>query len=77
MFTYVSPLKKNVKLSPPMLFVDLSPIQQGAFATLVDAYKEQIKSDDISDGQKINSLYIKILNVIEIAKVWTDPVEHA
>jgi hypothetical protein len=77
MFTYVSPLKKNVKLSPPMLFVDLSPIQQGAFATLVDAYKEQIKRDDISDGQKINSLYIKILNVIEIAKVWTDPVEHA
>jgi hypothetical protein len=77
MFTYVSPLKKNVKLSPPMLFVDLSSIQQGAFATLVDAYKEQIKSEDISSGQKIDSLYIKILNVIETAKVWADPVEHA
>jgi hypothetical protein len=77
MFTYTSPLNKQVKLSPPVLFVDLTPIQEGAFATFIDAYKEQIKSKDISDGQKIQSLYIKILNIIETAKLWVNPIENA
>jgi len=77
LFSYAHPIGKAGKLTPPVLFVDLTRIQPGAFATLVDAYKEQIKSNDISDGEKINSLYIKALNVIETAKAWTDPVAHA
>ena len=77
LFSYASPVRKDAKVSPPILFVDLTPVAQGTFPTFVDAYKEQIKSDDITDGQKINSLSLKILNVIETAKVFVDPVEHA
>jgi hypothetical protein len=77
LFSYASPLSKGMQIAPPVLLVDLSGIEEGAFTTFLEAYKEQIKSDDISDGQKINSLYIKVLNIIETAKVWTNPVEHA
>jgi hypothetical protein len=77
LFSYARLIGNVGKLTPPILFVDLTRIQPGAFATLVNAYKQQIKSDDISDGEKINSLYIKALNIIETAKAWTDPVAHA
>jgi hypothetical protein len=77
LFSYASPVRKDAKVSPPVLFVDLTPIEKDTFPTFVEAYKQQIKSDDISDGQKINSLSIRILNIIETAKVFVDPVEHA
>ena len=77
LFSYAAPIGKAGELTPPVLFVDLTTMREGTFTTLVDAYKEQIKSEDITDGQKINSLYIRALNIVETAKDWTSPVAKA
>ncbi|MGA8586458.1 MAG: hypothetical protein WB715_21955 [Roseiarcus sp.] len=62
---------------PPLLFVDLSDVHKDAFSTFIDAYKQQIKRDDITDRRKIDALSLKVLNITMTAKDWVSPVEHA
>jgi hypothetical protein len=77
LFTYARPIDKTKQLSPPILFVDLSNVHQQAFATFLDAYKQQIKREDITDGAKINSLSIKILSITLTARDWMPSIERA
>jgi hypothetical protein len=76
LFTYAHPIGDTKNLSPPVLFVDLSEINQQAFPTFIDAYKQQLKQDDITDGKKLYTLSMKLLNVILIAKDWISPIRH-
>jgi hypothetical protein len=57
LFTYASPIGKAKQLIPPILFLDLSKVHQQAFATFLDAYKQQVKRKDITDGEKLNSFF--------------------
>jgi hypothetical protein len=77
LFTYASPIGKTKQLIPPILFLDLSKVHQQAFATFLDVYKQQIKRNDITDGEKLNSLAIRILSLTLTAKDWMSPIEHA
>jgi hypothetical protein len=77
LFTYASPIGKAEQFIPPVLFVDLSNVHPQAFATLVNAYKQQVKRDDIADAAKLGSLSINILNITLTAKDWMTPIEHA
>jgi hypothetical protein len=77
LFTYSSPIRDVENLVPPLLFVDLSDVHKDAFSTFIDAYKQQIKRDDITDRRKIDALSLKVLNITMTAKDWVSPVEHA
>jgi hypothetical protein len=73
--TYAKPIGSLTKIPPPLLFVDMSDINQRAFSTLLACYKTQVKRDDFSDMAKINTLKNRILSVILTAADWTAPIK--
>lgn len=64
-------------LPPPLLFVDLTPIHKRAFAEVVPAYLSQVKSPDFSDGAKIDTFRLKLLNLALIAADSLQPISAA
>jgi hypothetical protein len=62
---------------PPFLFVDLSDVDLQAFGEYVAAFKAQVKREDISDGARINSLRLQVLNVALKGAGLVGPVEKA
>jgi hypothetical protein len=76
-FTYASPASHMNSVPPPFLFVDLSDVHEQAFGELIDAFKSQVKSDDITDQARIRTLRLTILNVALTAADWVNPVEKA
>jgi hypothetical protein len=79
LFTYVHPVSGlgNLSLPPPFLFVDLSTVEPAAFAEYVDAYKAQVKSEDISDRSKIDTIRLRVLKVITAAASLLNPIDTA
>jgi hypothetical protein len=77
LFTYAAPGSSLEPVPPPFLFVDLSDIDIRAFAEYVAAFKAQIKREDISDGARINSLKLKILDASLKASNLVQPVGKA
>jgi hypothetical protein len=77
LLTYFSPSSTLEKISPPYLFIDLSTVDQGAFSEYIKAYKDQVKSEDVSDGSKINTLRLRILSLILSATGIINPVQKA
>lgn len=55
-FTYTKPATSLESLEPPFLFVDLTDVRARAFAEFISAFRSQVKSDDIADRQKIDTL---------------------
>lgn len=76
-FTYGRVASTLEPVPPPFLFVDLSDVDPRAFAEFVSAFKAQIKRDDVSDGARINSMRLRILNVLLKASDWISPVQKA
>jgi hypothetical protein len=76
-FTYASPASHMNSVPPPFLFVDLSNVHEQAFGEFIDAFKSQVKSDDITDQARIQTLRLTILNVALTAADWVNPVEKA
>lgn len=76
-FTYSKPASSLEPVPPPFLFVDLSSIDVRAFGEFVSALKAQVKRDDISDGARINSLRLKILNIALKASDYVGPARKA
>jgi hypothetical protein len=76
-FTYASPASTMSLMPPPFLFVDLSDIHEQAFGEFVDAFKAQVKRDDITDKARIRTLRLTILSVALTAADWVNPVEKA
>lgn len=77
LFTYGHPVSSLKSVPPPFLFVDLSSVEKGAFTEYLAAYKEQVKSEDITDGRKINTLRLKLLSLILSGSGLIRPVDEA
>jgi hypothetical protein len=76
-FTYASPASGMSSVPPPFLFVDLSNVHEQAFAEFIDAFRAQVKRDDITDQARIRTLRLTILSVALSAADWVNPVEKA
>ena len=76
-FTYASPASRIEPVPPPYLLVDLSDVHERAFGELLVAFKEQVKRDDISDEERINTLRLRVLQVSLTAADWIGPVQKA
>jgi acylphosphatase len=76
-FTYARPASSLEPVSPPFLFVDLSNVRQEAFPEFIDAFRSQVKQEDVADGAKIHSMRLTILNITLTAASWIVPVKAA
>jgi hypothetical protein len=77
LLTYAAPASQMEPLPPPFLFVDLSLVEARGFAELLDAFKAQVKREDISDRARIDTLRLKVLQYVMQASVTIGPVEEA
>jgi hypothetical protein len=62
---------------PPFLLVDLSDIHEQAFGELLQAFKAQVKRDDITDQARIKTLKLTILDIVLTAADWVTPIQKA
>ena len=77
LFTYAKPISKMSRIPPPFLFFDFTSIDEAAFHDYIAAYESVVKSDDYSDDGKLNSLRLRILNVIDQARSVARPTVEA
>jgi hypothetical protein len=76
-FTYAEPASKLAPVAPPYLLVDLREVHPRAFAEFVSAFQAQVKSEDVHGGARLNTLRLKILNIVLTAADWTTPAQKA
>jgi|tagenome__1003787_1003787.scaffolds.fasta_scaffold20812728_1 hypothetical protein len=76
-FTYEKPASDMEPVPPPFLFVDLSDIHPDAFGEFVSAFKAQVKREDISDGAKINTVRLALLQLVLKASDWLPQMQKA
>jgi hypothetical protein len=76
-FTYEKPASTFEPIQAPYLFVDLRDVHENAFAEFVSAYQEQVKSDDVNAGERLNTLRLKFLNLALNAADFFKPVPEA
>jgi hypothetical protein len=77
LFTYAVPGSSLEPVPPPFLFVDLSDVDVRAFAEYIAAFRAQVKRDDISDGVRINSFRLELLDASLKASKLVEPVGKA
>jgi DNA-binding beta-propeller fold protein YncE len=76
-FTYAAPASRLESVPPPYLFVDLSDIHEKAFPEFISAFREQVKREDISDGRRIDTFRLRLLQIILTASDWLPGVQKA
>jgi tetratricopeptide (TPR) repeat protein len=76
-FTYEKPASAFEPVPAPYLFVDLRDVHEHAFAEFVSAYQEQVKSDNVNEGERLNTLRLKFLNLTLNAADFFKPVPEA
>jgi uncharacterized caspase-like protein len=76
-FAYAKPASKVTPVPPPFLFMDLSDVHERAFPEIIAAFKAQVKREDISDRAKIDTLRLKVLNIVLTTADWLVPVQKA
>lgn len=76
-FTYERPASDMEPVPAPFLFVDLSDIRPGAFGEFVSAFRAQVKREDMSDGVRINTPRLAILNLALTAADWLPGVQKS
>jgi hypothetical protein len=76
-FSYTMPGSTLEPVPPPFLFMDLSDVDPRAFGEIIAAFRAQVKREDISDGARINSLRLKILEIALKAGDFVGPVQKA
>ena len=52
-------------------------MHEKAFGEFIAAYKEQVKRTDYSDLERVNTLRLRLLNIILTAADWIDPIKGA
>ena len=63
--------------TPPYLFIDLSNVHERAFGEFIAAYKEQVKRNDFSDLERIDTFRLRVLSIILTAADWVGPIKGA
>jgi hypothetical protein len=76
-FTYVRPASTLSPVPPPYLFLDLSNVHIRAFGEFIAAYKAQVKRIDYSDRERIDTLRLRVLNIVLTAADWIAPTKSA
>ncbi len=76
-FTYAQPASKLDPVPPPFLFIDLSDVHERAFPEIVDTFLAQVERKDFSDRAKIDTLRLKLLNIVLTAADWVSPAQKA
>lgn len=76
-FTYARPASTLSPVPPPYLFLDLSNVHIRAFGEFIAAYKAQVKRLDYSDRQRIDTLRLRMLNIVLTAADWISPTKSA
>jgi len=76
-FAYAKPASKITPVPPPFLFMDLSDVHERAFPEFIAAFKAQVKREDISDRAKIDTLRLKILNIVLTTADWLPSVRKS
>jgi hypothetical protein len=76
-FSYAQPASNITPVPPPLLFMDLSDVHERAFPEIIAAFKAQVKREDVSDGERINTLRLTLLNIALKAADWLVPVQKA
>jgi hypothetical protein len=77
LFTYRQPASAVADFVPPFLFVDLSSVDPAAFGEYYAAYKAQVQSKDPTGNSEINSLRLKILNIVLTGRGLVIPIDTA
>jgi hypothetical protein len=77
LFTYAKPASVLVPIPPPFLFVDLSDVNPRAFGEFIAAFRAQVKREDISDGARVNTFRLTLLNIVLGAKDLVSPVRKS
>jgi hypothetical protein len=76
-FTYEKPASTFEPVQAPYLFVDLRDVHERAFAEFVSAYQQQVKSEDVNSGERLNTLRLKVLNLTLNAADFVKPIPEA
>jgi Sel1 repeat len=76
-FTYARPASTLSPVPPPYLVLDLSDVHIRAFGEFIAAYKAQVKRLDYSGRQRIDTLRLRMLNVVLTAADWISPTKSA
>lgn len=76
-FTYGGPASKFSPVPAPFLLLDLSDVHERAFPEFVAAFKAQVKREDIADRAKIDTLRLKLLNIVLTGADWVAPVQKS
>jgi hypothetical protein len=76
-FTYEKPASTFEPVQAPYLFVDLRDVHERAFAEFVSAYQQQVKSEDVNSGERLNTLRLKLLNLALNAADFVKPIPDA
>jgi hypothetical protein len=77
LFTYARPVSTLSSIPPPYLVLDLSHVHILAFGEFIAAYKAQVKRIDYSDHERINTLRLRVLNILLTAADWISPTKSA
>jgi hypothetical protein len=77
LFTYARPASTLSPVPPRYLMFDLSAVHTRAFGEFIAAYKAQVKRLDYSDRQRIDTLHLRVLNIVLTAADWITPTKSA
>jgi hypothetical protein len=76
-FTYEKPASTFEPIQAPYLFVDLRDVHEHAFAEFVSAYQQQVKSENVNSGERLNTLRLKLLDLALNAADFVKPIPDA
>lgn len=62
-FTYTKPVTNLSNIPPPFLVLDLSGIDEDAFAEFVAAYKQQVKRENYSDREALDTFRLTLIKI--------------
>jgi hypothetical protein len=75
--TYSKQIGSTSPLPPPFLLVDLTPVDESAFDTLVSSYLVQVRADKFDDRTKIDTFRNKLLTLILRSARSLEPITAA
>ncbi|WP_245257153.1 hypothetical protein [Methylocystis rosea] len=75
--TYAKQIGNTSPLPPPFLLVDLTPVDESAFGTLVSSYLSQVQEEKFDDRKKIDTFRNTLLNLILHSARSLEPITAA